>query len=143
MSNETKGATFPMFDETVADIKEELDYCEKEGKLRPFTFFFCDPEDNDYAFWENEALGLPNQVKEKSESVSLAIRIFQDLGCELDYGDTVDFSFSLNRCWWSATYDRCFRSYGFTLPASDDTEALAKLVHYVAKGKLQMIVMKA
>ena len=132
-----------LYQDTISDIRTDIAESTKEGRHEAFTFFFCDPEEGSYRFWEEEALGIGHSMSGKSEAVDLAVRLFEGLGCDVDYGDTVDFSFSLNRCWWSATYDKCIRSFGYTLPISDDVDSLAMLVHYVAKGNLQMVVMPA
>lgn len=133
-----------LHDETVADIRESMAYYTDGGKLRPFAFYFTTPEDDDYRYWEEKALGIRHDVLSgRPAAIDLAIRVFEDLGCEVDYGDTCHISFSQDRCWWSATYDRCFRDFGYTLPVSDDVESLALLVDYVAKGEIQMICIPA
>lgn len=130
--------------ETEAEIRESLSrYAGEDGGIRPFRFFFCEPEDDSYRFWEEEHAGIGHTARQMGKAASLAVGIFESLGCEPSYGDTVEFSFSQNRCWWSVTYDRCIRDFGYTLPVSDDVRSLALLVHYVAKGELQMLAFPA
>lgn len=127
-----------LHEETVRDIEEDILEHEGSGEFSKFKFFFAPPVDGSYDFWERMALGK-ERVTELDPAVERAVGIFKNLGCDVDYGDTVPFSFSLNRCWYSAAYDRCIRSFGYTLPVSEDVDALARLVDDVGKGRLLML----
>lgn len=128
-----------LHEETKRDIESDIDECENEGGFRKFTFYFTSPTEGTYDFFERQALGLEPGGHTPDPVIERVRAVFEGLGCELDYGDTVPFSFSLNRTWWSATYDKCIRSYGYTLPSSPDIESLARIVEDVAKGRLVML----
>lgn len=131
----------PVIEDTKQDILEDIEETEADDSFGRFMFFFAPPVDGSYEFFERERLGLGHDgAMEPDPAVQNALHVFEEAGCPVDYGDTVSFSFSLNRCWHSARCNRCIRSFGYTLPVISDIGALARLVDDVAKGRLLMFV---
>lgn len=132
----------PMHEGTKQDILEDIAETEADDSFGTYEFVFAPPVDESYAFWERQEMGLDREVMEPSPALANALHIFAEAGCKVGYGDTVEFAFSLNRCWYFAKCNRCIRSLGYALPVISDIDALAQLVDDVAKGRILMFVLK-
>lgn len=130
----------PLIEDTKRDILEDIAETEADDSFGTFRFFFTSPIDESYRFFEQQKLGLEYEPADENPAMTNALHVFEEAGCTIDYGDTVNFSFSLNRCWYSARCNRCIRSFGYTLPVIADIDALARLEDDVAKGRILMVV---
>ena len=115
--------------ELVDIIKWSIDYHanEREEGFRSYTFYFCAPQASQDALF-----GDPN--------VAFVRKVFEDIGLNPQPCDTIPHAFNLNRDYEEVSCSKCIREFGFTLPVSDDLEALAHMVELEHEGLVQFII---
>ena len=121
------------FDDTEATkeaICDSIAYCEENGRPSRIEFLFTAPRGADGGAVSNPA-------------VMEVVELFRRMGYEPDIGDTVMSSFDLNRNWWWVSCDRCVRDYAYTLPISEDLDALARIVQLEGHGAVEFVIRDA
>ena len=114
-------------DNIIAAIEGSIEYHKNERGFRKVTFYFTAPKYD----W-HEAAYNPHVLE--------VVDAFEKAGCKPQMCDTIPHAANYNRDWWEVTCERCIREYGFTLPVSDDLEAMARIVELENSGEVQFIV---
>lgn len=114
-------------DNLMKNIKESIEYHEKEHGFRTFTFYFTAPKYD----WRAAA---------DDPCVNEVVNAFKSAGYNPQMCDTVPHAANLNRDWWEVDNVKTIREFGFTLPVLEDLEAMIRIVELENSGEVQFIV---